>query len=115
MGDADLCVKEQAFCNSDRLWPRRPTEVIWMTLDKAAEHRFTGQLGLADAATILRSRVTTELSDAWIRNHWSLILWKLAGIARADPSNWPSVWSFESVMSQLLYRCVCEHGLVLMR
>lgn len=44
----------------------------------------------------------------WVNNHWSLILWKLAGMAKLDPVSEQKVdtkrWCWENVMKQLRYR-----------
>lgn len=47
-------------------------------------------------------------TKSWVDNHWSLILWKLAGMvclepnAEADPSR--KRWTWANVVKQLLYR-----------
>lgn len=42
----------------------------------------------------------------WIENHYSLILWKLAGIIQAKPSLFEQLWNWEAMICQLEYRYV---------
>lgn len=41
----------------------------------------------------------------WIKNHWALVLWKLASYVRSRPDLLHEWWTFERVMDQLRYRC----------
>ncbi|KZT56058.1 hypothetical protein CALCODRAFT_436314 [Calocera cornea HHB12733] len=43
-------------------------------------------------------------TPAWVDNHWSLILWKLAGLVRAYPQELQTRWCWSHVVEQLLYR-----------
>lgn len=49
-------------------------------------------------------------TEEWVENHWSLILWKLAGMVclqphlEADPAT--RRWCWDEVIDQLLYRYV---------
>jgi breast cancer 2 susceptibility protein len=48
----------------------------------------------------------SQATQIWVNNHWSLILWKLAGIVRAKPSLWKARWTFDEVVRQLKYRYI---------
>jgi breast cancer 2 susceptibility protein len=47
-------------------------------------------------------------TQEWVDNHWTLILWKLAGMAALDPMRELDVdrkrWSWTEMMRQLRYR-----------
>lgn len=47
-----------------------------------------------------------KVSLEWIRNHWGLIVWKLAGIVRSKPEaeSVEQHWGFDKVCEQLKYR-----------
>lgn len=70
-------------------------------------------LGPTDAFQVLTDRGCNLVTQPWVDNHWNLILWKLAGMTALDPESegTPSTkrWSWEEVIRQLLYRCVCIH------
>lgn len=75
----------------------------------------TKQLGWQDAHEFLISRGARLIDDLWVQNHWSLILWKQAGLFKAMVSSGQcpatgdsDVWSFGTVCNQLLYRCGIE-------
>lgn len=44
------------------------------------------------------------VDEEWVKNHWSLILWKLAAYAVSKPEEAHRWFSFEETMRQLLYR-----------
>ncbi|KAG1783569.1 hypothetical protein EV702DRAFT_1054261 [Suillus placidus] len=65
-------------------------------------------LGPAAALEDLHARGCSLATQEWINNHWSLILWKLAGMvslepeAESDPDR--KRWCWPEVIRQLLYR-----------
>lgn len=67
-------------------------------------------LGPAEALKELLDRGCTLVTKPWVDNHWSLILWKLAGMVNLDPSKEANVdekrWCWSEVVRQLLYRSV---------
>ena len=67
-------------------------------------------VGRDSALRYLLSKGHSLASQAWVDNHWSLILWKLAGMVALDPAKEsdPNTrrWSYTEVMRQLLYRFV---------
>lgn len=71
------------------------------------------KLGWQDAQDQLVALGARLVDDVWVKNHWTLILWKQAGILRAmvsagvdKESARSEVWSFSNVLRQLLYRLV---------
>ena len=80
-----------------------------MTLDDARTYRF-GTWGSKDAyrALIARGAVPSRLSNAWLSNHYGLVVWKLACYLRS----WPDYYLSQSqpwfcpagVLNQLAYR-----------
>ncbi|TFK41852.1 hypothetical protein BDQ12DRAFT_598942 [Crucibulum laeve] len=65
-------------------------------------------LGPSAAYTELQRRGCTLATKEWVDNHWSLLLWKLAGMALLNPTQEMTVetrrWSWAGIMHQLLYR-----------
>lgn len=68
-------------------------------------------LGSTEALAHLQSAGCKDATQAWVDNHWSLILWKLAGMAALNPSqeldDVNRRWCWEEVLRQLLYRYMC--------
>ncbi|CAG8754849.1 4735_t:CDS:2, partial [Acaulospora colombiana] len=56
----------------------------------------------------LKARGCSLVEKAWLENHWVLILWKLANSVVLWPSSQASRWTFQEVISQLLYRLIQE-------
>lgn len=42
----------------------------------------------------------------WVKNHWSLIIWKLASLVRTRPELLTQYWTWEVAVNQLKYRSV---------
>jgi breast cancer 2 susceptibility protein len=68
-------------------------------------------LGSAAALAELHGRGCMLATKEWVDNHWSLILWKLAGMVMLDPDRevvegHHKRWCWEEVIRQLLYRFV---------
>jgi len=67
-------------------------------------------LGPTEALKELIDRGCTLATKPWVDNHWSLILWKLAGMVNLDPTKEANVdekrWCWVEVIRQLLYRSV---------
>ncbi|KAK3813323.1 MAG: LOW QUALITY PROTEIN: BRCA2, oligonucleotide/oligosaccharide-binding, domain 1-domain-containing protein [Benniella sp.] len=86
-----------------------PKAAIDMTLDDAKAYRF-GNWGLEDAKRdlIARGAVPSLLFNAWLSNHYGLIVWKLACYLRSWPNYFLSQilsWFCPAgVLNQLAYR-----------
>ncbi|KZV70991.1 hypothetical protein PENSPDRAFT_578564 [Peniophora sp. CONT] len=68
-------------------------------------------LGPASAHAALQSLDGTLASREWVDNAWSMILWKLAGLAALDPQREQTPdkrWSYTHVLEQLRYRYARE-------
>jgi breast cancer 2 susceptibility protein len=67
-------------------------------------------LGASAALQELRSMGCILATKPWVDNHWSLILWKMAGMACLEPRREQDpnkkVWCWSEVMRQLRYRFV---------
>ena len=67
-------------------------------------------LGRSAALEELHANGCTLAKQAWVDNHWSLVLWKLAGMVALDPTSEsdPSKkrWCWSEVIRQLMYRSV---------
>jgi breast cancer 2 susceptibility protein len=60
--------------------------------------------GPQQALEFLHSKGAVHVDARWIRNHWLLILWKLAALTRLLPDEHAWRFSSEEVCKQLLYR-----------
>ncbi|KAF8274325.1 hypothetical protein EI94DRAFT_850937 [Lactarius quietus] len=79
----------------------------------ALQYRFRAASGVdvkgpTDALCELKAAGCTLATQEWVDNHWSLILWKLAGMVTLDPKNevdgHEMRWSWKETMRQLRYR-----------
>ncbi|KAH8921269.1 hypothetical protein BT69DRAFT_349329 [Atractiella rhizophila] len=61
-------------------------------------------LGPADVVAFLNQRTDTNVSLNWVKNHWSLILWKLSSYIRLKPDERHIWWTAEEVLRQFSYR-----------
>ena len=76
---------------------------------KARDYTFAsayGDLGPVEAFDAMRRAGARLFNQRWVDNHWSLIVWKLAALARSRPDEWRRWWTFDAVVDQLLYRSV---------
>ena len=66
------------------------------------------ELGYMAALEELRSLGCTFATKDWVKNHWALILWKLAGMVCLDPESESDPtqkrWCWGEVIRQLRYR-----------
>ena len=67
--------------------------------------------GPTDALRELKAIGCTLATQEWVDNHWSLILWKLAGMVALDPESEVDEdhgmrWSWKETLRQLRYRYV---------
>nr|XP_031857611.1 uncharacterized protein CI109_007006 [Kwoniella shandongensis]KAA5524683.1 hypothetical protein CI109_007006 [Kwoniella shandongensis] len=90
-------------------------EAIWtMTSNNAKYYQFLAEdgsiLGTHQALIRLQGERCLSATAKWVDNHWTHILWKLAGEIQAKPDLFRSKWSWEEVMSQLIYRYEREFG-----
>ncbi|PWN21103.1 nucleic acid-binding protein, partial [Microstroma glucosiphilum] len=60
--------------------------------------------GVKAAFEELKKAGAMRVDLAWVRNHWIMILWKLAHYTRCKPQEAALWWCFEQVMRQLKYR-----------
>nr|KAJ3420875.1 Breast cancer 2, early onset [Polyrhizophydium stewartii] len=84
---------------------RSPEQVISTTATNAHAVCFDGS-GVAEARqALLAAGARPNLAtDAWVANHYSLIVWKLASLARRFPGVYATSWSFAGVVEQLKFR-----------
>ncbi|EMD32562.1 hypothetical protein CERSUDRAFT_99292 [Gelatoporia subvermispora B] len=68
----------------------------------------TANLGCEAAFTRLKELGCSLATEAWVENHWVMILWKLAGMIALEP--WREIepetrrWCWDEVIGQLLFR-----------
>lgn len=83
----------------------RPVQLVWLKYEQCEDFVFHESFGHEAAF-----EQVSEYGDCkgikleWVKNHYGLIVWKLAGIARAKPDEWQDWFSFEKVCEQLQYR-----------
>ncbi|KJA28356.1 hypothetical protein HYPSUDRAFT_696943 [Hypholoma sublateritium FD-334 SS-4] len=82
--------------------------LITETTPPPASSAVKAALGPKDALKDLLRRGCTLATQPWVDNHWSLILWKLAGMVALDPIRetkpGETRWCWPEVIRQLLYR-----------
>lgn len=96
----------------------RDKQIIYMDSRSGIDYAFmpidgSAPLAWQDAHEQMQARGAKLVDVIWVQNHWPLILWKQAGILKATVSAGKSdelsnqkIWSFETVLTQLLYRYV---------
>jgi breast cancer 2 susceptibility protein len=115
-------VSFQATAGHHRSNFRNVAELLDLSLKSALQHRFHLSIqgilssdpvplhlrGSVDALRDLKAIGCHLATQEWVDNHWSLILWKLAGMAALDPESEADVdrrrWSWSETMRQLQYR-----------
>lgn len=65
-------------------------------------------LGRSAVLEELHAKGCTLAKQAWVDNHWPLVLWKLAGMVILDPMSESDPlrkrWCWKEVIRQLMYR-----------
>ncbi|GAA5824317.1 hypothetical protein JCM10212_005834 [Sporobolomyces blumeae] len=86
-------------------------EILSMDLTTSAGYAFPCGRTSRDAFVELQDLVSSRCPDEkelvtfpWVKNHWALIVWKLACYARSRPDLKDEWWTFERVTEQLRYR-----------
>ena len=94
--------------SSRPLTSRSPDEISTLNLKNAMSYHFNAEdastLGNIQAHEALKRDGCALATPQWVDNHWSMILWKLAGEVQASPSLYEEKWSWAEVISQLKYR-----------
>jgi hypothetical protein len=77
-----------------------------MTSLTAKNYQFDGHWGYKEAMKDLvkAGAVSNRMSSAWVENHYTLIVWKLACLIRSYPDKFKQDWTIQKVLEQLLYR-----------
>lgn len=57
-----------------------------------------------NALALLKADGCRLVTSKWVDNHWSMILWKLAGVIQAKPGLFQELWQWGEVVNQLKYR-----------
>ncbi|GAA5950155.1 hypothetical protein JCM21900_004612 [Sporobolomyces salmonicolor] len=88
-----------------------PDRLISMDSTSSADYVFSCGRSSQDAFLALQSLVVSRSPDEkdlvtlpWVKNHWSLVVWKLACYVRSRPDLKDGWWRFEMVLEQLRYR-----------
>ncbi|GAA5925611.1 hypothetical protein JCM3775_001455 [Rhodotorula graminis] len=88
-----------------------PKEVLDMSSTSGLSYTFSRGRGVSDAFAALQAVVASRVPDekdlvtlTWVKNHWKLILWKVASYVRSRPDLLGDWWTFERVVEQLRYR-----------
>ncbi|KAI8063719.1 uncharacterized protein B0P05DRAFT_237095 [Gilbertella persicaria] len=83
-----------------------PISVIYMTVQSAKKYVFDDDWGpkKAEQDMIQKGCLPHCLSFAWVENHYTLIVWKMACLIRSYPDQFRDCWDKQRVLDQLLYR-----------
>ncbi len=89
---------------------RSSPDAVWdLNFGNAIHYHFTAENGSTlshvDALDTLKLDGCHFATGRWVDNHWSLILWKIAGQILAKPELFVSKWSWGEIINQLKYRC----------
>ncbi|WVQ77705.1 hypothetical protein IAR50_007395 [Cryptococcus sp. DSM 104548] len=90
-----------------------PLEIITLRPDNAASYQFAqdqSTFGPQEALEAIKECGCSLATFRWVQNHWTLILWKLAGTVQAKPELYEEKWNAEEVTNQLRYRYEREFG-----
>ncbi|KAI0652483.1 hypothetical protein C8Q79DRAFT_102638 [Trametes meyenii] len=100
--------------NVEELRQMQPSNAVYYRFHSAAstigveDPAESQQLGPEDAYTQLKERGCRLATQAWVTNHYGLILWKLAGMVCLEPEREQGRktkrWCWSEVIRQLLYR-----------
>jgi breast cancer 2 susceptibility protein len=86
----------------------RPDEILIIDSQNGEHYAFDCdgvQKGAHEALRDLKA-LRCAVTQKWVTNHWTLILWKLASLVRSRPDLLLEKWSYREVMRQLNYRYV---------
>lgn len=93
---------------------RSPDEIWQLDLTNAKFYQFIDEcgssLGTHAALQVLVQDGARLAKLPWIENHWGMILWKIAGLIRAEPALFDKRWNWDEVIGQLKYRYEREYG-----
>lgn len=70
----------------------------------AASFVFPYGRGEVEATAALEEAGCSLATLRWVKNHWSLILWKLASLVRTRPDTLAKYWNWQAAVDQLKYR-----------
>lgn len=89
-----------------------PTAILDMDSLSGGTYVFSCGRGVTAAHSALQAVVAERIPEerdlvtlAWVKNHWSLLLWKMASYVRTRPDLLEDWWTFDRAMEQLRYRC----------
>ncbi|GAA6003167.1 uncharacterized protein JCM10292_002900 [Rhodotorula paludigena] len=88
-----------------------PTAILDMDSLSGGTYVFSCGRGVTAAHSALQAVVAERIPEerdlvtlAWVKNHWSLLLWKMASYVRTRPDLLEDWWTFDRAMEQLRYR-----------
>ena len=88
----------------DELWNMKPENATYYRFRVGDDKSF----GIQSALESLKLDGCQYATEKWLTNHWSMILWKIAGEVLAKPELYASKWKWHEILSQLRYRCVSQ-------
>ncbi|KAM0754813.1 hypothetical protein T439DRAFT_309621 [Meredithblackwellia eburnea MCA 4105] len=81
-----------------------PKAALTMDAQAGRTFNFDDGRGINEALAGLIDSGCSLVSLAWVKNHWALILWKLASYVRTRPDTLSTYWNFDATLNQLKYR-----------
>ena len=84
----------------------RPIDLLSLDATKSKLFVFPCGRGANEAYARLIEADCTFMTDAWVENHWSLIVWKSASLVRSKRDELEKMWNWEYAVDQLFYRSV---------
>lgn len=98
-----ICVTDEymVLCSSE--------EAVAMDSVSAASFVFECGRGEVEAMAALSAAGCSLVTLPWVKNHWSLVVWKLASLARTRPDVRATYWHWQAAVDQLKYRCALSY------
>ena len=88
--------------------PHSPREVLDMDATSAKDFVFQCGRGPVQAfealLSVLGGPQHCHVSQKWISNHWTLVVWKLACYVRSKPELLNYLWLWDAAVNQIKYR-----------
>lgn len=100
------------FSSSLHIPFHRPKEIPQINPNNACDYNFyqsdeSGErsvLGCDAALEYLQRQGCSLATPDWVRNHWSLVLWKRASTICCKPEDLESMWTFEGICEGLRHQ-----------
>ena len=106
--DQDIDQSSRTLLELTQITPSLALFYSFRTTSNIVDSEKFEKYGPSAALADLKRLGCNLVTNSWVENHWSLILWKLAGMVLLNPDEERDPtkrrWCWPEVMRQLLYR-----------